>query len=54
MDVETAYSAFKYFGEFVSAKKWNYMVREIAAKVMGIQLFEGCSLLKDCLEYRRG
>jgi transposase len=32
--VETVYSAFKrYFGEFVSAKKWNYMLREIAAKV---------------------
>jgi len=32
--VETAYSTFKrYFGEFVSAKKWEYMLREIAAKV---------------------
>jgi len=32
--VETAYSAFKrYFGEFVSAKKWNHMVKEIASKV---------------------
>ena len=31
--VETAYSTFKrYFGEFVSAKKWDYMVKEIAAK----------------------
>jgi len=30
--VETA--AFKrYFGEFVSAKKWDYMLSEIAAKV---------------------
>lgn len=36
--VETAYSAFKYFGEFASAKVWIY------------KLFEGCSLLK----YRRG
>ena len=32
--VETAYSAFKrYFGEFVSARGWNCMVREITAKV---------------------
>jgi len=32
--VETAYSVFKrIFGEFVSAKKWDYMVKEIAAKV---------------------
>lgn len=32
--VETAYSAFKrYFGESVSAKKWDYMVKEIAVKV---------------------
>jgi hypothetical protein len=32
--VETAYSVFKrYFGEFVSTKKWDYMLREIAAKV---------------------
>jgi len=31
--IETAYSAFKrYFGKFVSAKKWDCMVR-IAAKV---------------------
>ncbi len=32
--VETAYSVFKRcFGEFVSAKKWDYMLAEIAAKV---------------------
>jgi len=32
--VETAYSTFKrYFGEFASAKKWDYMLKEIAAKV---------------------
>ena len=32
--VETVYSAFKrYFGEFVSAEKWEYTVKEIAAKV---------------------
>jgi len=32
--VETAYSVFKRcFGEFVSAKKWDYMLTEIAAKV---------------------
>jgi len=32
--VETAYSVFKRrFGEFVSAMEWNYMVKEIVAKV---------------------
>jgi len=29
--VETAYSAFKrHFGEFVSAKNWDYMLKETA------------------------
>ena len=42
--VETVYSAFKrYFGEFVSAKKWEY-IKEIAAKVC--QFAESSSLLK--------
>jgi len=38
--VETAYSAFKrHFGEFVSAKKWDYMVKEIAAKVWKVWIY---------------
>ena len=31
--VETAYSVFKRIFEFVSAKKWEYVVKEIEAKV---------------------